>query len=406
VVDWIVGYGPPADKFLETVKRSLAGIDTYGDLAARYAKDPSDVEVVFKLARKCASRYSPEMEAKSKELYQKVLTMDLGGRTASYYDENYKAAIPYVEAAEFALAQTTAMGRKPDPAPLRAFIAKYPESKLVKTAFNYLGYYYSQMAGKEDADKFFEEYTAKFPDSKEALLSYVQRIIKDKDPIDKGIGLAEKLKEMAGYPENADYQEALASLYALKDDPSKADEEYGKDFADNYISNAVFALTGYANFWLDQGRNFDSVEETADIVAAAVGAKKDTPAYYFSQIADIYSRLKKTDKALALYGPAYAKKAWGDGNGLASYASFWQRQGTNLDSAVEAARHSVELAPDYYNNFILAQILFKMKNYDEALRAAEKAVELVKPMAVKYEGFPTQQYENLVKQIQEAMAKK
>jgi hypothetical protein len=46
-----------------------------------------------------------------------------------------------------------------------------------------------------------------------------------------------------------------------------------------------------------------------------------------------------------------------------------------------------------------------MKNYDEALKAAEKAVELVKPMAVKYEGFPTQEYENLVKQIKEAMAK-
>ena len=34
------------------------------------------------------------------------------------------------------------------------------------------------------------------------------------------------------------------------------------------------------------------------------------------------------------------------------------------------------------------------------------AVELVKPMAVKYEGFPTQQYENLVKQIKDAMAQK
>ena len=27
-VNWIVGYGPPADKFLEKVKKSLAGIDT------------------------------------------------------------------------------------------------------------------------------------------------------------------------------------------------------------------------------------------------------------------------------------------------------------------------------------------------------------------------------------------
>jgi tetratricopeptide (TPR) repeat protein len=332
--------------------------------------------------------------------------MDLGGKTASYYDEDLKAVVPYVEAAAFALAQTSAFGRKPDPAPLRAFIQTYPESKLVKNAYSYLGYYYGQMASKDDADKFFEEYTAKFPDDKNALQSYVQRIVKDKDPIDKGLALAEKLKDMAGYPENPDYQEALAQLYVLKDDAAKADEEYGKTFADSYFSNVVYALTGYANFWLDQDKNLDSVEETADIAAAAIGAKKDAPSYFNSQLAGIYIRLKKADKALALYGPAYAKKVWSDGNGLASYASFWQRQGTNTDSALEAARRSVDLAPSYYNNFVLAQILFKMKSYDEALAAAEKAVELVKPMAAKYEGFPTQQYEGLVKQIKAAMEKK
>jgi tetratricopeptide (TPR) repeat protein len=108
---------------------------------------------------------------------------------------------------------------------------------------------------------------------------------------------------------------------------------------------------------------------------------------------------------MAVYGPEFAKKNWGDQGVLSTYASFWNRQGTNLDNALEAARHSVEIKSDYYNNFTLAQVLFKLKSYDEALKAAEKAVELVKPMAAKYEGFPTQQYENLVKQIKEAMAK-
>lgn len=346
------------------------------------------------------------MEAKGNDLYKKVLTMDSGGRTASYYDENVKAMIPYVEAAEFALAQSTAFGQKPDPAPLNAFIRKYPASKLLKNAYSYLGYYYSQMASKDDAAKFFEEYTAKFPENKDALQSYIQRIIKDKDPLDKGLELAEKLKDMTGYPESPEVQESLAQLYALKDDPGKADEEYGKDFIDGFVSNAVSALTGYANFWLDQEKNLASVEETADIAAAAIGAKKDVPSYYLSQVAGIYARLKKPDKALGLYGPAYAKKSWGDANTLVSYAAFWNRQGANLDDALAAARRSVELAPDYYNNFTLAQVLFKMKSYDEALKAAEKAVELVKPIAAKYEGFPTQQYENLVKQIKEAMARK
>ena len=50
-VDWIVGYGPPADKHLEKIQNAIAGIDTYGALNARYAKEPANVEVLFKLAR-------------------------------------------------------------------------------------------------------------------------------------------------------------------------------------------------------------------------------------------------------------------------------------------------------------------------------------------------------------------
>jgi hypothetical protein len=304
------------------------------------------------------------------------------------------------------LGQTAAQGRKPDPAPLRAFIKKYPESKLVKGAYDSLAYYYGYQAGKEDAAKFFEEYTTKFPDDKEALASYVQRIIKDKGPVDKGLALAEKLTDLTGYPQNPDYQEYLAQLYMLKGDPAKAAEEYGKDFADSYVSNAIFALTGYANFWIDQGKNLDSAEETADIAAAAIKAAKDAPSYMFGQVAGIYAKLNKTDKALAFYGPEYAKANWGDENELSSYTGFWSRQGTNLDSALAAARRVVELSSGDHGNSYVAQVLFKMKNYPEALAAAEKALELAKAQAAKNPSYPLQQYEALVKQIKEAMAKK
>jgi tetratricopeptide (TPR) repeat protein len=197
----------------------------------------------------------------------------------------------------------------------------------------------------------------------------------------------------------------LASLYILKEEPDKAGDEYGKDFIDGYLQNALFAMTGYASFWLDQDKNLASAEETADIAAAALAAKKDANTYFFGQVAGLYNRLKKTDKALAVYGPAFAKKHWDDPGSLASYAGFWNRQGANLDGALEAARRSVALKSDYFNNFALGQILFKLKNYPEALTAAEKAVELAKPLAAKYEGFTTAQYDNLVKQIKEAMAK-
>jgi len=400
-VDWIVGYGPPADKFLEKVKNSIAGVDTYGALSARYAKEPTNVEVAFKLAEKCGDRYSTELTAKSQELYKKVIALDPEGQQGTTTLEYLKASVPYTQAAEYNLAQATAFGRKPDPAPLQAFIKKYPDSKLVKQAYSYLGYYYGNQAPKEDAAKFFEEYTAKFPEDKDALASYVERIIKDKEPLDKGLALAEKLKDLAGYPQNPGYQQNLAQLYAIKDEPAKAEEAYGKDFIDDYVATTYYALVGYANFWIDQNKNLESAEAMTDLAVKL----RPNEWYTFSQAAGVFTKLKKPEKALAVYGPEFAKKYGDDQSALSSYASFWNRQGTNLASALDAAKRSVALTSDYYNNFVLGQVLFKMKNYPEALKAAEKAVELVKPIAAKNEGFPIQQYEKLVKDIKEAMAK-
>ena len=397
-----MGYGPPADKFLEKVKKSLAGIDTYQSLNERYAKDPNNVEVAFKLAEKCASRYSPEMTARSKELYQKILTLNLDGQTASYYDEDLKATVPYKEAAAFALAQDSVFGTKPDPAPLTTFIERHPASPLAKNAYTYLGYYYGRLGSKEDADKYFEEFMAKFPEDKNAIRSYIERIIRDKDPLDKGIALAEKLEDLAGYPLNPSDRQNMAQLYALKDNPAKVEEVYGKDFLDDYESTSYYALLGYANFWVDQGKNLESAEAAADLALKI----RPNDWFVYAQVANVYTRVDKTDKALAIFGPEFVKKFNNEQGALSNYAVFWANAGTNLDSALAAARRSVELRPDYYNNFVLGQVLFKLKNYDEALKAAEKAVELLKPIAAKNPSYPTQRFENLVKQIKEAMAKK
>jgi len=331
--------------------------------------------------------------------------MDLEGRTGSYYDEYHKASISYAEAAEFALGQTAARGRKPDPAPLRAFIAKHPASALVKDAYGSLSYYYGYQATKEDAAKFFDEATAKFPEDKNLIATYIERIVRDKEPVDKGIALAEKLKEKVGYPRDPDIQQNLAQLYALKDDPAKVEEEYGKDFIEGYVSNSIFALTAYGSFWIEQGKNLESVEEMADIAAAGIGAKKDAPSYFLSQVAGIYTKLEKTEKALALYGPDLAKKSWDDLDALFSYAMFWNNQGKNLESAVEAAKRSFELKAEYPICFVLGQLLFKVKDYPEALKAAEKAVELAKIAAIRNEWIQMTRYENLVKQIKDALAK-
>ena len=329
--------------------------------------------------------------------------LDPDGKSGSYANEYLKASITYTEAAEEALGRIAFFGTENDPAPLRAFIAKYPESKFLKDEYSLLArfYYLRSSVPKDEATKFFAEYTSKYPHDADVLNSYVERIINDKEPLDEGIELAEKIKDIVGDPPNPGYTQNLARLYVLKGNLAKADEVYGKDFIEGAVSSTVSSLTGYANFWIEQGRNLESVEAMADLAA---NLKRDQWRTLQS-VAGIFIKLKKPDKALAVYGPEFIKNNGSDQSVLASYAAFWNRQGANLDSALEAARKSVELTPDYSSYFMLGTILLKLKKYDEALKAAEKAVELVKPVAARYQGFPTQQYEGLVKQIKDAIAK-
>ncbi len=276
-----------------------------------------------------------------------------------------------------------------------------------------LGSYYQYYAAgdeatKAEATKFYETYIAKYPNDASVLNSYVDKIVKDKGPVDKGLELAEKVKEIQGYPPNPEYAQNLAQLYLLKGDAAKADEEYGKDFLDSYVSNSVYALTGYANFWLEQGKNLESVEAAADL---AVKIAPPEQWYTLQTAAGIYLKLKKPDKALAAYGPEFIKKNGTDQSVLASYASFWSRQGEkqagmNLESASEAARKAVELTSDYFNNYTLANILYKLKKYQEALPYAEKAVEFVDTWAATHKEFSTEKYKKLVKDIKDAVAKK
>ncbi len=401
-VDWIVGYGPPADAFLEKVQKSLAGTDTYLALSERYAKEPENIEVLYKLAGKDERRYSPALIKQADELYRKIVALDPEGKSGTTTIEGLKATVSYTEAAEFNLGRMAVFSRKPDPAALRAFIAKYPQSPIIKSAYASVSIYYQYYAPKEDAAKFFEEYTAKYPQEATVLNSYVERIIKDKEPVDKGLELAEKVKEIRGYPRNPEYTQNLAQLHILKGDEAKAEEEYGPDFANDYVNASIRVLTSYANFWLEQNKNLDSVEAMADLAVKMAPASQW---YTLQTAAGIYVKLNKMAKATDVYGPEFVEKNMADQDILASYASFWNRQGKNLESALGAAAKSVALSSDYYNNFTLANVLVKLKRFEEALAPAEKALELIKPIAAKSEGFSIQQYENLVKQIKDAIAK-
>ena len=388
-IDWHVGYGPPADKFLAQLEKTVKGIDTFKSLSERYGKEPKNVEVVFKLARKWDRKYDQE---KAAELYKEVLVLDPDGKMGMTDYGDVK--VTYTEYAEYSLGALALFGRPMDIEPMKAFIKKYPESKMLSSAYMRLSSYYRTRGSKEEATQFFEEYTYKFPEDPYVLRSYISRIIRNKDNIEKGIELAEKIKDIMKYNPDPRYQKDLAELYMLKEDKDKADEAFGKRFMEGKVSGLAYDLVDYANFWVKHNTNIESAEEMMEL---AIKLAPDRW-YTYRYAAEMYLRLKKDEKALEKFGPEFIKKYDDDASILNSYAWFWANQAKNLESALEVSKKSVALAPSSYNWDTLSLVYTKLKKYDEALKAAEKAVELSDEQSKI-------RYQNRIKQIKKAMEK-
>lgn len=362
-VDWILGYDPPAEAFKGQFDKILAGEGTYKSLMAAYAKNPESVELVFKIGRKYDDRYD---QAKASEFYKKVVALDPDGKKGNTLYETgpqgQGVTVSYTQYAEFNIG-VAAMGSRPaDLAPMLAFVKKYPDGAMVQTAYMRLsGVHFLRTAPKEEAAKFYAEWTDRFPKDTAALSAWVQRILADKDPVDKGIELAEKAIAL-----NKAQAEAMAKSGAQT---TMAVPMGGVASTLELNLARLYALKG------------DKAKAGALVDQAAMAAGEN--ARMLPSVAQAYLDIGAEDKALALYGPEFLKKNLANAQALSGYALFWGRQEKNLDSALEAAKKNAELAPANPTSWTtLAQVYIKLKNGPEAVKAADKALE-VAPAAQK-----------------------
>jgi len=368
-VDWLVGYGPPPEKFQERLEKVAEGIDTFRSLSRLYAENPRNIETMFKLAQKYEDRYDDELTEKAKKLYRDVIALDPDGKkgTTLYNDQE----VTFTEYADFSLGSLAAYSREATPGPMKDFIEKYPDSPLQKPAYQRLTYYYGMRAPKEEALEFFEGYVSKYPDDPDVLSSYISRILRDKDNVDRGIELAEKIKEITKYNPSARYRNDLAELYVLKGEKEKAEEAYGERFMEGKVSGLTYDLMQFASFWI---KNKSNEEKAVEMMELALKIDPDRW-YNFRTAAQNYMLLGKKDQALEVFGPEFAAENKDNASMLNSYAWFWASQGENLESALDAAKKSVQLQGAYYNWDTLATVYQSMKKPEEALEAEEKAYE-------------------------------
>jgi len=162
----------------------------------------------------------------------------------------------------------------------------------------------------------------------------------------------------------------LANFY-LRLPVSKKSDAFYADLKKMYPENPSI-LNNIVRYYIKTGKNLDEGERYAKKLIKLAPESGG----YRQNAANLFLKNNKKSEALEAYGTAYILKNMEDANLLTRYARFWADKEQNLESALQSAKKVVELKPDARTWNVLAAVHRKMKNYQNALVAVNRAVEL------------------------------
>ena len=211
-IDRVVGFGGDKDGFIQTVKDYAAGKNTLNLLIERAQKNPGDVELNVKIARKLQMRSDTQQAL---EFYKKVLAAD---------PENQKG---FTEEAEFQIA-VAMLQLNNDDRKIKAFIESEPNDQYFIEAYSRMIKFYERNENLEKALTIYQELVDKFPDNATLLNNFAWYIYdkKAEDHFDQAIAIAQKA---VGLEPQADYiWDTLARLQFAKGNIDDAVESMQK----------------------------------------------------------------------------------------------------------------------------------------------------------------------------------
>lgn len=309
-IDRFVGFGGDEEAKEETfqmVKDFAAGINTLPAILAEQEKNPEDVDIDYKLAKKYLARYEV---AKATPLFEKVLELD---------PDNTKG---YKEEATYRVALSAARSQR-DPMALEAFIASNPKNR------DYLYSAYTTVArthaGNENLDKARETYEKgleAFPDNARMMNAYASAIFRFKmeDLYEKGLELNEKAKTLVPELERASVNNLVTyygntgqkdKLIQLFEEKIQADESMKYFYAASIVNLEIVEKYDYA------------VEMMQDELKKEKNARA---AYMWYTLGQIFE--KKGDKETAI---THMKKA----SELSPASTYYKGEVERLEKALQ-----------------------------------------------------------------------
>jgi tetratricopeptide (TPR) repeat protein len=251
-IDRLVGYGSDPDNFRDNLEKSYKGDDTFLNLTRKLKKDPDNLKILVKLARKHEIRHEQKTLAEygvrileQPEKARKIKIDLWDGKTVSAYE--------YARFTESFSA----------PGNLAAFLNEFPESPLRSSALANLRYHFRKPDQKQEAFEACRSLISKFPEDANLYTTYVTACAEFQTDVDQGIAAAEKYsRDFPGYF-HSQLSKAHAELLLIKGEEEKAVKVYGENIVTRFSENSPDMLNDYAMFWVEKGKNLASAETAA-----------------------------------------------------------------------------------------------------------------------------------------------
>lgn len=177
----------------------------------------------------------------------------------------------------------------------------------------------------------------------------------------------------AEFPQSVLIDDAYSNLanFYLRLPPSDEADAFFDDLKDKYTDNASL-LNALVRYYIKTAKHLDEGETVA---AKVIELNPDNTGYRMNA-ALLFIRNGKEKEAMQYYGDAFIQGHKDDADQLARYARWWSDKTSNLESALKYAKAAVGLKPDASRYNTLGRVYRYMKDYENALQAVEKAVEL------------------------------
>ena len=186
-IDRLIGYGPPAEKFKDKIEKTYKGKNTLLKLLTTHKKNPEDLDLMIKIAKKYESHYNiPNMGL----FGQKILKQPEKAKQLSVGTWTGREKIE-ISAYEFAKYMATYA----DSRYILEFISEFPESKLKENVINNISSHLYSDKKEDEKEKAFNTLNIlldKYPNNLMLIRTYGNYGLENKAYLDNSTDMIEK----------------------------------------------------------------------------------------------------------------------------------------------------------------------------------------------------------------------